>query len=365
MYPNLQINLTKLKQNLDAVATLATGRGGCSLMIVTKGLCADPRVVDLLLGDARVAFLADARIENIKTYAAAAQQANKQTVLMRLPMACEIAEVVRHADISFNSELFTLKKLNEEAGKQGKTHKIVLMIDLGDLREGIFYQEEETIFKVVGEILAMEHLDLYGLGANLTCYGAIIPKHDNLSLLVELAAKVEKTFGIQLPLVSGGNSSSVYLIESGGLPEGINNLRLGESFLLGNETAYGAKIPGTCDDGLLLEAQIIELQQKPSLPIGEVGVDAFGQRPVYEDRGVIKRAILALGKQDADPEGMTPLGAGVDILGSSSDHLLLDVTKAETAYKVGDVIGFKLAYSGLLRAVTSPYVKKVYATPGQ
>jgi predicted amino acid racemase len=159
---------------------------------------------------------------------------------------------------------------------------------------------------------------------------------------------------------SGGNSSSLYLIWKNELPKGINNLRIGESFMLGNDTAYGEDVPGTVRDVFSLEAQIIELQEKPSVPIGEVGVDGFGIKPDYEDRGLIKRAIIAIGKQDIDPYGIYPLDKDIDVLGSSSDHLILDVTRSGKTYKVGDVISFEVVYSGLLKAVTSKYVTKVY-----
>ncbi|HOA42773.1 MAG TPA: alanine/ornithine racemase family PLP-dependent enzyme, partial [Bacillota bacterium] len=144
------------------------------------------------------------------------------------------------------------------------------------------------------------------------------------------------------------------------LPEGINNLRIGEAFILGNETAYGQCIAGTNGDAIVLEAQIIELKTKPSVPIGEAGMDAFGQRPVYEDRGNIKRAILAIGKQDADIDSMTPIDPDIDILGASSDHLIMDVTPSKKEYKVGDVISFTLGYGGLLKAATSNYVNRTY-----
>jgi len=360
MFPRLVIDLNKLKGNLDAVAAITKEQGHCTLMIVTKGLCADAEMVRLAVSHRSVDFLADSRVRNIAAYEKAAGQAGKQTVLLRLPMAGEIPSVIEHVDISFNSELATLRLLNEEAGKQGKTHKVVLMIDLGDLREGIFFQQEEEIYGTVEEVLSMKHLELFGLATNLTCYGAIIPKRDNLSVLARWADKIETRFGITLRMVSGGNSSSVYLIGKGELPDRINNLRLGEAFLLGNDTAYGAKLPGTADDALILEAQIIELKEKPSLPIGEVGVDAFGQKPYYEDRGIIKRAIVAVGQQDTVPDSMYPLDPGIDILGASSDHTILDVTKSDQAYKVGDVIRFKVGYGGMLRTATSPYVEKVY-----
>ena len=360
MYPRLIVDLKKLESNLDAVAKITKEQGGCSLMIVTKGLCADKEMCKMIAKHPAVDFMADSRVANIKSYAYEARTNEAMTVLLRIPMHSEVADVVKYVDLSFNSELSTIRLLNEEAAKLGTKHNILLMIDLGDLREGIFYQDEDIIFETVEEILAMKNINLYGIGVNLTCYGAIIPKHDNLSNLVAIARKIEEKFGIKLQMVSGGNSSSIYLIGKGELPEGINNLRLGESFLLGNDTAYGEKLPGTTGDALVLEAQIVELKEKPSLPIGEVGVDAFGQKPYYEDRGIIKRAIIAIGKQDTDIDSMEPLDPDVEILGGSSDHIILDVTKSSKGYKVGDIVQFVVGYGGMLKTATSPYVEKVY-----
>lgn len=355
MYPRLTIDLKKVQQNLDVVCK-TTKKGGCSLMIVTKSFCADRRIVDLIAKHPEVDYFADSRVQNIKI----CSSLPKETVLMRLPQACEIEEVVRFVDISFNSEPETIRLLDKEAKRQGKVHRVVLMIDLGDLREGIFFQDEDTIFKTAEDILRLSHISLFGLSVNLTCYGAVLPKNENLSMLVNLAKRLEQKFQIELPMISGGNSSSYYLIEKGELPPGINNLRLGEAFILGNETAYGERIQGTAPDAVILEAQIIELKTKPSIPIGEIGKDAFGQRPYYEDRGNIKRAILAIGKQDAEIESMTPIDSKIDILGASSDHLIMDVTNSDRDYRVGDIIQFILGYGGLLKAATSAYVDRNY-----
>jgi predicted amino acid racemase len=354
-YPLLVIDTEKLHRNLETLAA-ATHGAGCSLMIVTKSFCADPHIAALLLGNKGVDYLADSRIQNIQTYAGR----GKETVLLRLPQVCEIPEVVRWADISFNSELETLRLLNEEALKQRKLHRIVLMIDLGDLREGIFFKDEPAIFDTVEAIQSLSNIRLAGIGTNLTCYGAIIPKKDNLSLLTALAEQIESRYHLKLAIVSGGNSSSYYLIEKGELPKGINNLRLGESFVLGNETAFQSLIKGTYTDTVILEAQIVELKIKPSMPIGEIGVDAFGKRPVYQDRGYIKRAILAIGRQDIDPTGITALNPRIRVLGASSDHLLLDVTESEIPYQVGDIVSFTMNYSAFLRAFTSPYIGRRY-----
>lgn len=354
MYPQLVIDLNKIENNLNKISEMVKG-AGCSLMIVTKGCCADSEICKVL-ENSDVDFLADSRIQNLKKY----ECSKKQKVLLRLPMGSEADEVVKYADLSLNSEICTIKKLDLAAKKQNKIHNILLMIDLGDLREGIFFKNEDQIFNAVEEILKLKNVNLHGIGVNLTCYGAVIPKNENLSILVEIAEKIESKFNIKLNMLSGGNSSSVYLIDKNELPKRINNLRVGEAFLLGDETAYSQMLDGLYDDSFILEAEIIELKEKQSVPIGETGVDAFGNRPVYEDRGVIKRAIIAVGRQDIDSDNLHPIDRKIDVLGASSDHLILDVTKSDNAYKVGDIISFKLSYSSLLRATTSGYINRTY-----
>lgn len=360
MYPKLIVDMKKMESNVDAVAKITKDDAGCSLMIVTKSICADRKICEMIAKHPKVDIMADSRVANIKKYADLLEGTNKQSLILRIPQMCEIQELVKYVDISQNSEIETIRAINAEAARQGKVHKIVLMVDLGDLREGLFYQNEDAIMAVAEEVHAMSNVELYGMGTNLTCYGAIIPKSDNLQILCDIATRVEEKLGIKLPIISGGNSSSIYLVWKGGLPEKINNLRLGESYLLGNDTAYGETVPGTVHDALLIEAQIVELQTKPSLPIGEVGKDAFGNQPEYEDRGIIKRAILAIGKQDTDIDGMIPLDEQIDILGGSSDHMILDLTKCDKEYKVGDTVKFKLEFGAMLKAATSEYVTKEY-----
>ncbi len=356
MYPRAKINLKKMAHNVERIAEIVAKKGGCSAMIVTKAVCADKEIVKVIEQNEKITYYADSRIENLERIG----KTKKMKVLLRLPMLSDVKRVVQHADVSLNSEIQTIRALNVAAKEADKTHKIILMIDLGDLREGIYFTNEDEIFNVVSEILGLKNVELHGIGVNLTCYGAIIPKNDNLSQLVDFANKIEEKFDIKLKIVSGGNSSSIYLIDKDELPKGINNLRIGEAVYLANETAYSNKIENMHDDVVTLEAEIIELKEKPSLPVGEPGVDAFGEKPVYEDKGIIKRAILAVGRQDIDSGGLIPLDNNIEILGASSDHMILDVTNSETEYKLGDTIEFKLEYGALLKIFTSEYVTKIY-----
>lgn len=372
MYPRLVIDIKKLEDNVKTLAAITKDDGNCSLMIVTKGLCADLEMVKMLARRPEVNFVADSRLKNIKSYSKIVRDAGKKTVLIRIPMLSEVDELVKYVDVCFNSEMETVRAIDKVAAKEGKVQDVLMMIDLGDLREGIFFENEEEILEDAMEIKEMKNVNLYGIGVNLTCYGAIIPKNENLSKLVEIARKIENKTGLKLEMVSGGNSSSIYLIESDKMPrigrmpkdekmpDGINNLRLGEAFLLGNDTAYETEIPNTHHDAIKLQAQIVELKEKPSLPIGEVGVDAFGEKPYYEDKGIMKRAIIAVGKQDTDLGSMTPVDERIEIMGGSSDHIILDLTACNDDYKLGDIVEFTVGYGGMLKLVTSPYVDRVY-----
>ncbi len=349
-YPKLVVDSKIIGQNVDALGELLKKRHVDLFYGVTKVFCGDPRVAQIYV-DHGVEVLADSRVQNLKKL----KDLPVPKLLLRLPQLSEIEDVVRYADMSLNSELVTVKALNDAAKSLGITHKVILMIDLGDLREGLFLGE--GFDEMVDAIMELEAIELTGLGVNLTCYGAIIPKRETLAQLVEFKERVKERHGLDLPIVSGGNSSSVYLLEDGDLP-GITNLRLGECLALGTESAYGKQMPGTSNEGWVLEAQVIEVKNKPSVPIGEVGKDAFGNVPTFEDRGVRRRAIIAIGKQDVHPDSLVPFDDGILILGASSDHMILDVTDAKEEVNVGDILRFTMDYAGVLNLSTSEYVEK-------
>ena len=108
-----------------------------------------------------------------------------------------------------------------------------------------------------------------------------------------------------------------------------------------------------------MQAEIIEIKRKPSVPTGEIGLDAFFRKPVFEDRGIRKRALLAIGRQDVDLDQIKPCDEEIEIIGASSDHLIVDVDSCSRDYRVGDIIEFNLNYVSILRLMTSEYVRKV------
>ena len=354
MYPCLKIDISKIKHNTSYLVDLLKTHG-INVAAVTKVFCSDTKIVDVIY-ECGIKYLADSRLENIETY----PKNEISTMLLRLPSPKEAARVVKACDISLNSEVATLNELANAADEVGVTHSVILMIDLGDLREGVYYSNDELLFKTVEFILSRKSLKLLGIGANLTCYGSVLPTKDNMQKLLATAKKIEQKFGINLEVISGGNSSSLYLFEKAEMPKGITNLRLGESIVRGLETAFGKPFSGLETDAIILEAEIIEHMEKPSYPEGEIGINAFGEKIHYTDIGIRKRAILAVGRQDVDHENLECLQPGIAIIGASSDHLIVDLTDSPESFAVGDVLTFSLSYGAILSCFTSKYIRRRY-----
>ncbi|NLY45327.1 MAG: alanine/ornithine racemase family PLP-dependent enzyme [Tissierella sp.] len=350
-YPKIRINLRIIKNNVKTITSLCNSKG-INVAGVTKVFCGHPEIAKTFI-EGGVFCLADSRIENLVKL----KDFDIPKIMLRLPMKSEVEKVVDYSDVSLNSELDTVIALSEAAIKKGKVHKIVLMVDLGDLREGYF--SKETLFDAIDEIVELKGVKIIGLGTNLTCYGGVIPTKEILGRLTCIGNEIESKHNIKLHILSGGNSSTVHLLEDNETI-GTNNLRLGESLVIGVETAYGKQIKGTGNDAFILHAEIIEAKEKPSVPTGKTGMDAFGNKPSYVDRGVRKRIICAVGRQDIDLESMYPLDKNIIIIGASSDHLILDCSDGDVDYKVGDIIEFRLSYAGILRGMTSEYITKEF-----
>ncbi len=155
-------------------------------------------------------------------------------------------------------------------------------------------------------------------------------------------------------MVSGGNSANLGWALSTTDTGRVDELRLGESILLGLDPLTRLPVPGLQTDAIVLHAELIEVRTKPSTPWGNVAQSAFGTVLSRPGAGpTVRQGILALGRQDVDPEDLVP-PPGMTILGASSDHLVLDLAEHDAA--VGDELAFGVGYSGLLRAMTSPFV---------
>ncbi len=351
-YPRIKSNKEAIIHNVKQISKMCHDKG-IELTGVVKVARGEPALAKLYLENG-VDIIGDSRIANIRKMKNAG--INGPFMLLRIPMPSEIEDLVRYVDITLVSELKTVETIGKAALNKGKRQKIIYMIDLGDLREGVWF---ENAFDEVLKASQIRGVELYGIGTNLGCYGGVVPDIDNMSLLSEIAKKIRNK-GIDFKIVSGGNTAAVYLIENDLLPREINGYRLGESIILGTDTTNNRAFPFLRQDTFTLEAEIIELKTKPSVPHGKIGRDAMGRVPIFEDLGNRLKAIVAMGEQDIQPDGMIPLEKGIKVLHASSDHTVLDVTEFDGKLDIGSILKFRLTYGALLRAMTSEYVEKIW-----
>lgn len=364
-YPAITINREALYFNTKKLVDWCNEHG---IMIagVIKGFNAIPAACE---EEARggVKMLASSRIEHLKSVKEMALKTvdgvDMPTLLIRIPMLSEIEETVKYADYSLNSEMATLDALNEEAKRQNKIHKVILMTDLGDLREGWFY-EEDLLAAALHAENDLENIELAGIGTNLGCVGSITPTGEKMEMLAARAETVEKAIGRELEIVSGGASSSLAPMFDGVMPSKVNMLRIGAGIPIGSndQIEYIYHIDETKElrgDCITLEAQVVEMNIKPTYPIGEIGCNAFGQQIEYEDRGNRKRAILGVGSADyGDFCDIIPQLEGAFVWGASSDHTILDIEDVKQDIKVGDIVKFELRYTAVLNLTANNTVKQ-------
>jgi len=347
--PRLEINLEKIAHNAQVLSELY-GSKQISICAVTKVVCSDLNIAQALVSSG-ITMIADSKVANLKKMKEDGIKAS--FLLIGTPIYSQAAEIVKWADISNNSEVVVIEELDKQARIAGTTHKIILMIEMGDLREGIM---PESIDDVVENILKFENIDLLGIGTNLACFGGVQPSQQKMDILSRFAKNIEQKFELSLQYISGGNSANYNWFNSISDKGRVDQLRIGESIFLGVETVNRDPIPGLHNDAFSLFAEITELKTKPSLPYGTKGQNALGQKVHFKDMGNIPRAILGIGLQDVFVPGLKPK-TDITILGAGSDHIIINPKK--TNLRISDNVEFSLNYAALLSAMTSPYVEKV------
>lgn len=349
--PRIEITLSQIYHNARMLSELY-GRKGISLMGVSKATLGNPVIAEVMI-QGGVKFIADSRIENIQKMRDAG--VSTQFVLLRTALS-QAEAVIRDVDISLNTELDTVRELSHYAKVYDTLHHIIVMVELGDLREGVVPCD---LLQFVKEASNLPYIEIIGIGCNLACYGGIKPDKQKMDQLSKLVDAIEIELHIDLKIISGGNSANYEWYQSVQEVGRTNNLRLGESILLGCDPLNRKAIPGLHTNAFKLIAEVIESKEKPSLPFGEMGRDAFGNVPTFFDRGIHHRVIIALGRQDVLVSGLK-VGRDLEILGASSDHVVLDSNHCDC--KVGSEVKFNLDYGGLLSAMNSPFIKKQFVS---
>jgi predicted amino acid racemase len=353
------IDLNALRHNMQIVGRMMEQQEA-NWSVVTKSLCGHKDTIRALhfLG---ARSIADSRIGNLRQASEAAPELEKW--YLRLPHLSAVPEVVKHADVSLNSEMEIIEALGRVAEKQGKPHHIVIMIELGDLREGILPGSLTKFYEAVFEVPGIEVL---GIGAQVGCLAGAVPNVDQVSQLLLYRELLELKFQRKLPIISAGSSNFLPLVLEGKIPRGVNHYRIGESLFLGTDLVSGGTIPGFRDDVVTLEAEIAEVKEKSLIPTGEVGATTpfDSLAPMLDDhsgtpgqRGY--RALIPLGHLDTDVAGLVPLNPHFQIAGASSDVTVVNLGEEPGGLRVGDTISLRPNYSAFVRLMSAPYLDKI------
>lgn len=350
----IEFNTTKLKHNFDYLENLFESNN-IKWAIVSKLLCGEKSYLEEII-NLGVKKICDSRVTNLKVIKSIDKKI--ETIYIKPPAKRSIKSIVRFADISFNTEYYTIKLLSEEAQRQNRTHKIMIIIETGELREGVLAEDFLDFYEKVFEL---PNIEVVGIGTNLSCLYGVLPNRDKLIQLSLYEQLVEAKFNKNIPFVSGGSSVTIPLILNNTLPRGINHFRVGETLFLGTNVYDNSRYRNMKSDVFKLFAEVIEVSEKPMVPDGEMGTNVEGEEYSFDESDIGKtscRAIIDLGLLDVDEEHITPRDKNIKFAGASSDMIVIDLGKNSKKYKVGDLIEFKLDYVGTLRLMSSRYIDK-------
>ncbi|WP_430613109.1 alanine racemase [Flavobacterium sp. JP2137] len=350
----ITLNTRKLKENFDVLNTLFQAND-IEWAIVAKLLCGNRLYLEKLL-ELQPKQICDSRASNLEMVKKI--NPNVETVYIKPPPKRSIEKIVKYANISFNTELETIKLLSKAAVKQNVIHKVVIMVELGELREGIL---GESLIAFYEQVFELPHIEIIGIGTNLTCMYGVLPNADKLIQLSLYKQILEVTFKREIKFLSGGASVTIPLILNNSLPAAINHFRIGETLYLGTNVYSNSLIDNMHYDVFKLYAEVIELHEKPMIPSGEMGLNLLGDKTAFDpalEGSINYRAIIDLGLLDIEAEHITPLDSRMNIVGASSDMIVIDLSQNENQIKVGDLIAFKMNYMGILRIMNSDYVDK-------
>tara|TARA_R110001592_G_scaffold271645_3_gene538200 strand:+ start:6906 stop:7976 length:1071 start_codon:yes stop_codon:yes gene_type:complete len=350
----IELYKDKLKHNYQFLDALLK-KNGKEWAVVTKLLCGNKTYIKELI-DLGAREICDSRVSNLKVVKQI--NPNVETVYIKPPAKRSIPNIVKYADASFNTEFATIKLLSEEAIKQGKVHRIIIMIEMGDLREGVM---GDDLLDFYAQIFKLKGIKITGIGTNLNCLSGVLPSHDKLIQLSLYEQLIETKFNRKIPWVTGGTSITLPMLKKNQIPKGINHFRIGETLFFGNDILENKPFKGMRQDVIKLFTEIIEITEKPKVPVGELAENPSGELFEVDDSDygeMSYRAIIDIGLLDITTDFLISEDKQISIIGASSDMLILDLGKSYKKYKVGDLISFRLKYMGALSLFNSDYIEK-------
>jgi ornithine racemase len=361
----LQINISEIRNNIKKLSTFLK-KHDIKWSLITKVFSGDREFMEQILTADIVKDIhsvGDSRLSSLKRL----KELNEElkTIYIKPPPQAYVEDIVKYADISLNSSYKTIVAIDKEAKKQKRVHKIIIMVELGELREGV---NREDLFDFYNNVFELSNIEVVGLGSNLGCMYGVEPTYDKLLQLNLYKELIETKYGTKLDLISGGSSITLPLIENNLIPKEINHFRIGESAFFGISPLDNLQFLDLCTDTFNFHAQIIELEEKSIVPDGIISDASTGHSADYNDSDIGKttyKAILDFGLLDVDKEGLTPDDDKIKFVGITSDMTVVDIgdnkdEKGKKKYKIGDTICMDPNYISVARLLNSKFIAKEF-----
>ncbi len=334
--------------------------------LVTKVFSGDIDFLKKILTDdviAGIHSVGDSRLSSLKNL----KKVNPGmiTIYIKPPAAIYADDVVKYADISANSSLTTIKALNQAAIKQKKIHKIIIMIELGELREGV---KRADFIEFYEKIFQLSNIEVLGLGSNLGCMYGVEPTYDKLLQLCLYKELIQAKFEKHIDLISGGSSITLPLLARNTVPADMNHFRIGEAAFFGTSPLENKPFLDLNTNAFEFYANIIELEEKKIVPDGVISDANVGHTADFvgtDQKESTHKALLDFGLLDVDNEEIDSVDSDVKFVGITSDLIATDIGKNKTKsgkkkYSIGDKIQFKPSYMGVARLLNSKFIDKVF-----
>ncbi len=353
----LQIHTDQIIGNIKKLNEFLKPRG-IEWTLVTKILNGYKPALEKILMDpciSQVHSIGDSRISNLRVIKEV--RPDIVTMYIKPPAINQAKNVIRYADISLNTSYETIRELDVQAAKQGKIHRIVIMIEMGELREGVV---REDILNFYGKIFELENISVIGIGTNLGCMYGVEPTFDKLIQVSLYKQLIETSFGVKLEMISSGSSITLPLVSMNKIPRGVTHFRIGEAAFLGVSPYDNKKFRNLSTNAFTFEAEIVELKKKEVVPDGNIGDGAIG---ITADYNEIKydesyRAIVDFGELDVDHHNLIPKDKTINFVGTTSDMTVYDVGTKNSKYKVGHQLHYSPNYMAVARLTNSKYMTK-------
>jgi predicted amino acid racemase len=344
------VDLGVLRRNARATLEVARGRG-LEVVAVLKNCDNFAPVFELLRREGVTTFgFFDGPPPHARAPLAGAAPARCLRIALSSPH--EADEVVEHFDLSLQSEMDTALALAAAAGRRRKKHGIYLMIDVGDRREGLLPERASHWVRSFARH-APPFLELLGFSVNYGCLAGVLPHDESIATLVHLADEAVEFGLLERPTILLGGSAVLQWVRGrSGLDPRIAALRSQESLLFGNVPGFQVPLYEGARSPFRILGQVVELKTKPNMPVGPLAPEGFGaalrELPARPDFGA--RAIVNFGEIHTDPHGLTPVDAGLTLVGASTYYCVLNVGEGARRLRVGDTLEFEMNYWATLRA---------------